>query len=187
MPENGGHIAVVGAKAKALRRALELTQQQVAAAAASSIAVVSRLERGERLPDRTTIRRLDQALEAEGKLEALWLASLELPPAATAPARRWVHNYPAAYWGLIWMRIRSDPAVASPTLAFEIRWGPWTLTRRLRWPAHREVALWHTKGDDGLSIPVIVRTDQPVEVEFHIGEPPTEAIDINPGWVNDGR
>jgi hypothetical protein len=43
------------------------------------------------------------------------------------------------------------------------------------------------EGNDGLSIPVIVRTSQRVAVVFHAGRAPDDAVDINPGWINDGQ
>lgn len=121
-------------------------------------------------------------------MTAQWAAqlgvSVTLP---TQPSTRWVHNYPAAYTGLIWMRWSAAKDNTDPTIAIEVRWGPWVLRHRLTWPAERSVTVWHTKGNDGLSIPVILRASTPMLVEFHIGEGPADAWDLNPGWINDGR
>jgi transcriptional regulator with XRE-family HTH domain len=173
----------IGAWMRALRLRGGLKQEELARLASSSRSVISRLERGQRLPDRSTIKRLDDALQAGGELEARWLHTRGLDK---EPLERWVHNYPAAYHGLIWMSFTSSPQDDTDEIAFEVRWGPWVLRKRLRWPATRTVALWHTKGDDGLSIPVIVRSNRPLIVEFHVGPPPEKALDINPGWINDG-
>lgn len=84
------------------------------------------------------------------------------------------------------MRFRASPTDASETLAFEVRWGPWVVRKRLRWPQPSAVNLWHTKGDDGLSIPVIVRADRPITVSFNLGAAPAGA-DRHQPWLGERR
>jgi hypothetical protein len=110
------------------------------------------------------------------------------PATCSAHAQtRWTHNYPAEYHGEIWLEIRASLNSSEPRALLELRWGPWVLRRTLRWGPERRVALWHTKGDDGLSIPLILRTDKPVHAAFRAGHAPSDAIDINHGWERNER
>ncbi len=185
MAGTGRDAQGLGDLIRALRLRAGLTQRQLATAANSSDSVVSRLERGQRLPARDTIERLDAALDAQGGVVVWWLAAIGAPGRAARPSRRWAHNYPASYHGVVWMRWSAPPNDDSSEAVVHLKWGRWRRVRRLTWPPKRTLSVWHTKGDDGLSIPVIVRADRPIIVEFHLGEPPADAIDINPGWTDE--
>jgi transcriptional regulator with XRE-family HTH domain len=167
---------------RAMRLRKGLKQADLAKQVNSSTSVISRAERGTRLPDRYTAARLDEALEADGELLSRWLAGVGAPTERPVPATMWVHNYPAAYHGVVWMRWLAAGEDDLEDLAIEVTWGPWRLRRRLRWPPSREVTVWHTKGDDGLSIPVVVRSSRPIVVSFFVGDPPPQATEINAGW-----
>lgn len=191
MPGNHEDAASrLGQVVRALRLAHGLTQNELANRANTSDSVISRLERGARLPQsasaRATIQLLDEALAADGTIMAWWLEALGAGSSRT-PAKRWVHNYPAKYNGEVWMQLRRATPQTSEDFRLAVRWGPWVLRTRARWSPDGLLTMWHTKGDDGLSIPVIVLSDQPIIAEFHVGRPPSEALDINPGWIYDGR
>lgn len=180
--------ALLGRAVRARRQELGLTQPQLAEQVRCSKSVISRLERGERLPDVNVISRLDAQLGGEGKLREAWRrALLERPSNTPAYRTRWSHNYPAKYTGEVWMAVALHPAATATRTDLEVRWGPWVLRSAVTWPSERSVSAWHTKGDDGLSIPVIVRAAHAISVEFNCGPAPDDAIDFNPGWVWDGR
>lgn len=155
----------------------------------SSRAALSRFERGERLPPPDLATRLDAHFRLGGRLLALYERTRRgaLSPSSEAAFKtRWVHNYPAAYSGEIFMRLVVPPEAAPAPIDLRARWGPWTVERQLLVDCADGLALWHTKGDDGLSIPLVIETSAPVRVSFHTGSAPDGALDFNAGWRHDG-
>jgi transcriptional regulator with XRE-family HTH domain len=178
-------LTVLGRRVRALRREHGIGIVALATRVGSSKSVLSRLELGQRLPDPNVIVALDAELHADGELVSAARAIRGGSAVDGAPHRRWTHNYPSDYHGEIWIEIRAEAGNSEPRTSLELRWGAWVLRRAVVWPASGQVRLWHSKGDDGLSIPLIVTAGRPVHVAFHAGRAPKDAVDVNAGWVRE--
>lgn len=161
--------------------------RSVAKAVGSSKTELSRIETGQSRPSRELASLLDEYFEAHGALAAAFDEEPEDEERVfLASARRaeWIHLYPAAFSGQVWMMV--DVGVGTDaTVDTEMRWGPWL--RRERFVVAGRLALLFKKGDDGQSVPLLVRVDPPCTVTFGTNDPPpdVETFDANPGWVHD--
>jgi hypothetical protein len=74
---------------------------------------------------------------------------------------------------------------STPDTCYSLRWGPWQ--RQGTTEGTGTVALTFHKGDDGLSVSLIVTVQPPTDIRFGIGTPmlATRAIDVDDGWVHD--
>ena len=67
---------------------------------------------------------------------------------------------------------------------YSLRWGPWQLNNVLNLAGLESVSLRHTKGADGLSIPLFFDISPFCFVGFGQGDPPDGVVhDINHGWI----
>lgn len=96
----------------------------------------------------------------------------------------WLHHHPANYVGPVWVKILKQESTLDTKHSITIHWGPWQLALDLPPGSARSVALMHSKGDDGLSIPIVLRVTPPCYVTFGRGRVHAgEVRDINAGWV----
>jgi hypothetical protein len=96
-----------------------------------------------------------------------------------------IFNHPAHYSGPIWIKMTSVPSNHNRKHTLRIRWGVWYREITLILSSLEPVALIHSKGDDGDSIPMIVHVDPPCHISFGQGRPTApNVIDINPFWVD---
>jgi len=96
----------------------------------------------------------------------------------------WVHHHPATYAGEVWVKILKQETALDEPHRISIRWGPWR--RDVDLPANpaRSVVLVHTKGNDGLSVPIFLDVNPSCFAMFGCGGVPGgSTIDINVGWV----
>jgi len=96
----------------------------------------------------------------------------------------WTHHHPATYVGEVWVKILKQEGALGQPHRISIRWGPWR--RDIEVPAShaRSIVLTHTKGDDGLSVPLFLDVNPSCFVTCGCGRVPGgEVIDINTGWV----
>ena len=174
----------LGARLRKLRGRRSL--RAVAEQTLSSRSTLSRLERAEVFPDASLIERLDGFYGLNGELVAERQRLLEhpaLPPRHSPWRRRWLHHYPADYAGETYLNLALPPEDRPARVHLRIRWGQWQLDLSLYIDDPEGVTCAFTKGDDGLSKPVIVTVDRRASVIFGVGAPPVPAIDINAGWI----
>lgn len=95
----------------------------------------------------------------------------------------WAWHYPASYSGEVWVKIlKQEDALAQPH-TISVRWGPWRRDVELPSNRARSVVLMHTKGSDGLSVPIFLHVTPPCFVTFGCGQMAGGAsLDINSGW-----
>lgn len=96
------------------------------------------------------------------KVDAMWGPT-------TGYRQRWVHSYPAAAKGEVWLRIFPRPGREGEPHRFEIRWGPWKKQHVDVRPSASGAPYWFTKGDDGRSVPLVVEVDPPARLSFGVG------------------
>lgn len=174
----------LGARLRALRGRRSI--RAVASEVFSSRSTLSRVERGEVFPDAGLIERLDVLYGLGGELVAerqRLLGSAAVQRAQAPWRRRWVHHYPADYAGEVYVQIVLPAGDRPARIRLRIRWGEWQLDRPLHIYEPEGVTCVFTKGDDGLSKPVIVTLDRKAAAAFGISVPPGPVIDINAGWV----
>lgn len=177
-------LEALGARLRALRGRRSL--RELAGQIASSRSTLSRLERGEVFPDPNVIEQLDAYYGLAGELVAdrQRLLSGAAAQRGRAPwRRRWVHHFPADYAGEVYLHLTLPLEDRPARLHLRIRWGEWQLDRPLHIYDPNGATCAFTKGDDGLSKPVIVTLDRGASVTFGAGVPPGAAIDINAGWI----
>lgn len=96
----------------------------------------------------------------------------------------WTCHHPADYSGDVWIKILKQETALDQPLTLSIRWGPWRHDLEVPISSARSLVLKHTKGKDGLSIPIFLQVTPPCFVTFGCGKPPGDTImDINVGWV----
>jgi transcriptional regulator with XRE-family HTH domain len=179
-------LQALGARVQQLRGRVSL--RVLAKEVNSSSSTLSRLERGERLPEAALIERLDLLFGLGGSLIAQRdrLFSLQARKRGDAVWRRlWWHYYPAEYSGEVHMSLLLPPG-ARGRVRLRVSWGPWRLVRSFRVEDPEGILLSHLKGEDGESIIVVVQLDRPGLVRFGTGPPPRPAIDVNEGWYRLG-
>lgn len=176
----------LGKLLRRLRSERGLTLRQLAGLAHSNKTTLWRLEHGNfTRVDPFLVERLDEILDARGALvsERQSLLVGDAGRRLESPwKKRWVHHFPAAYAGEVFVNLVLRPSAWPATVNLQIRWGPWLLNRRVRVDGPDGVSCLFTKGDDGQSVPVFVRVDKPVSARFGIGVPPQPLMDINYGW-----
>ena len=66
---------------------------------------------------------------------------------------------------------------------YSIKWGPWCYNNTIKLDNSNVVSLVHTKGNDGLSVPIIFKISPAASVFFGQGESPDkDTVDVNEGW-----
>lgn len=96
----------------------------------------------------------------------------------------WVFHHPAQHVGTVWIKMRAKKEHSGLVHKFEIRWGPWTRGGQQVLVHNGAVALMHTKGDDGLSIPIFFEIHPECYVSFGQGEPiNVDRVNLNKWWV----
>lgn len=98
--------------------------------------------------------------------------------------KKWVYHHPADYVGIVWVKLRAKGNNSGKLHRYTIRWGPWTRGGQQMLVHNRAVALMHTKGDDGLSIPIFLEIAPESYVSFGRGDPgDVHRVDINKWWI----
>jgi hypothetical protein len=97
--------------------------------------------------------------------------------------RCWSFCHPATYSGRVWIQVVAEPATRGVSHDYTVRWGPWEYKGTLNLEDHESVFLVHTKGSDGLSVPIFFDISPASYVVFGQGDPPAGPIhEINWGW-----
>jgi hypothetical protein len=96
----------------------------------------------------------------------------------------WDFNHPEEYVGAIWIKMRALPEYSGRRHSFTIKWGPWTRGGSQVLLHDRAIALVHSKGNDGLSLPIRMTVDPECNISFGQGNPgPIYCKDLNPWWT----
>lgn len=95
--------------------------------------------------------------------------------------RSWIFSYPEDYVGPIWIKMRSKQEKSGQRHKFTIKWGPWTREGVKTLYGDRAIALVHSKGADGLSLPIRLEVEPDCFVSFGQGHPKNVVCsDMNP-------
>lgn len=187
-------LADFGAGLGALRteslRQLALKQGGRAGQMVLSKSQLDRSERGEVLPPLKYAKHLDRLYEADGWVEA----SL-----GTLWRRRWnpwrqqhgvaanLHTgaWPAAYQGVVWIKVRTRPENLASVHSLMLDWGPWRQIRKQVLADGGTTFLTGKHADvDGIAVPSNLSVDMPVFALYGIGDKldGEDVVDIRSGW-----
>ncbi|MBI3462839.1 MAG: hypothetical protein HY000_07230 [Planctomycetes bacterium] len=98
--------------------------------------------------------------------------------------RHWSFCHRASYSGQVWIQVVAKFENRAVPHHYTIRWGPWKYSSVLTFERLESATLIHMKGDDGLSVPIIVDVSLPCYVAFGREDPPGALThDINHGWT----
>jgi hypothetical protein len=113
----------------------------------------------------------DEEGEAEGRE----------PPPDLPEATSTDHLFPPEYTGPVWITVDADDATPRDVT---IRWGTYEriVVHQSGDPVSYEFAKEREETAD-TNVPAEVEIDPGAEVEFHHGDPPDDAIDVNEGWL----
>ncbi len=101
------------------------------------------------------------------------------------PSTDFTFNHPRSYHGPVWIRLIAEIGNGNSEHRMEIRWGAWYREYSVKLSEKEPLFLTHSKGNDGDSIPIIMRLDKPAYVSFGQGVPNShKCIDINPFWID---
>lgn len=95
----------------------------------------------------------------------------------------WSFSHPASYSGQVWLQLIAKPENEDITHKYVIRWGRWKYNGTLNFGGLKSLTLVHTKGNDGLSVPIMLDVHPPCYVLLGQGSPSGTVQDINHGWV----
>ena len=96
----------------------------------------------------------------------------------------WLFHHPANYIGTVWVKLRAKREHSGKLHKYIIRWGPWTRGGQQVLMHNEAVALMHTKGDDGLSIPMFIEIAPECYVSFGQGDPGNvHQVNLNRWWI----
>lgn len=102
----------------------------------------------------------------------------------TAVKSHWSCCHPASYVGPVWIQVTPGFENRSAPHVYAVRRGPWEYSSEPNAGGFESISLSHTKGDDGLSIPLFFDLSPPYCVAFGTGAPPTGLVHhINHGWT----
>lgn len=169
-----------GSTIRAFREERGLSIRDVAARASMSRSTVHRIESGRAISD-SELTDLDAAMQSGGRLITAVTASRPGGIPRTVPTDRYMHLHPAAHSGPVWTGVWARVATTHTVV---LRWGPWQWERVVEIGV-AGIALIHSKGDDGLSIPLFVDVSPPAVVAAGIGAPPVgvELVDAHGQWA----
>lgn len=101
---------------------------------------------------------------------------------------RWSFCHPASWSGQVWIQLIAEPGNRGAPHDYTVRWGPWEYKGSLNLEGRESAFLIHTKGNDGLSVPIFFDVLPPSYVRFGQEDPPgTPVHDINWGWKRVGN
>jgi hypothetical protein len=94
----------------------------------------------------------------------------------------WLHHYPAAYQGRIWVRVLTLGSRRGTKHTVVLRWGPWRAKRSFR-TTNPAVCLTQAKAADDYSVPLFVLITPAANISFGTGLAPCqETLDISHSW-----
>jgi TIR domain-containing protein len=138
--------------------------------------------------DQSTLEREFPSLAAKNYLK------LSVPASAVAERvgellgrrfdRYWTHHHQPQYSGRVWIKLRAKQENNNAKHRYTISWGPWYRGGSVVCRSSEAVALMHSKGTDGLSLPLVFEVEPECYVTFGEGDPkvPT-VVNINNFWI----
>ena len=96
----------------------------------------------------------------------------------------WEDSHPADWSGQVWIQLIPRPENRGKAHVYTVRWGVKVYRNEESFPSCSSAILVHTKGANGLSVPIHLDISPPCNVRFGHGDPPREGIDrdINGWW-----
>ena len=95
----------------------------------------------------------------------------------------WIGHHPTDFSGKVYIQVLKQKRNLIEQHHFSVRWGPWFYEGTLPVSKHNSISLVHTKGNDGLSVPIFFKIDPPCYVKFGIENPETDMFKhIIYGW-----
>jgi hypothetical protein len=152
---------------------------------------LSRVERGVKVPSSEMLDRLGDfygvdpqlVLERDRLLGGTWRPSKSN---AQRLRTRWVYTFPAGYSGEVWLRVLPSKKEIAQPHRIVIRWGPWEKIIARGIPATGAIFSF-SKGNDGLSIPIVAQVVPHATLIFGTGTPVQKRfVDLNRGWTFKG-
>lgn len=98
--------------------------------------------------------------------------------------RYWTHHHRAEYSGRVWIKLRAKKENNNRKHQYTISWGPWYRGGSVVCRSSEAIALVHSKGTDGLSLPLLFEVSPECYVTFGEGNPNVPiALNINNYWI----
>jgi len=127
-------------------------------------------------------------------LSAKNYVSASLPPAEIAERvtvllgrrfdRCWTYHHKAEYSGRVWIKLRAKKENDCKKHRYTINWGPWYRGGSVVCRSTEAIALLHSKGTDGLSLPLLFKVHPECYVTFGEGSPNVATVlNINNFWI----
>jgi len=96
----------------------------------------------------------------------------------------WTHHHRPEYSGRIWIKLRAKQENEGRKHRYTIDWGPWHRGGSVVCRSSEAIALLHSKGTDGLSLPLQFEVHPECYVSFGEGSPGVAtSININNFWI----
>jgi hypothetical protein len=97
--------------------------------------------------------------------------------------QHWSHNHNREYSGVVHITVLKHPKHLCEPYNLVVEWGHMRRKIKVSSSQIHAVSLVHTKGDDGMSVPLFLKSDKPLYARFGIGSGLSAQIDINSWWL----